>query len=243
MSDHSCVADRPVATTGTRRLVIVRETGRAEGGTTPDWGSPAQVFDGESERPFGLFRQLRVKGGQGVWLSTRDGKTKTKRRGEFPEESWKPRKNGGTVHPSVVHVVFGEASARRHPPRYADSTILGVHVDAEVHVYDHPSWLANWSTVSGIIASVCTYCLRAGKGARYPFTSVERCVNGLVGWLLSRRLSEQGHWWLCVGRSMHWGFHLHVSRIDGNVVGFRSGSLLGVRSRCRCRWADGRRRS
>lgn len=54
MSDHSCVADRPSATTGTRRLVIVRETGRAEGGL-PRIGVPLRKYWMTNQNPFGLF--------------------------------------------------------------------------------------------------------------------------------------------------------------------------------------------
>lgn len=106
MSDHSCVADLSAATTGTRRLVIVRETGRAEGGGGPPRiGVPLRKYWMANENTTSAFssfgRKLRAEGGEGVWLSTRDGKTKTEKWGELPRKCWKSRKNGRTVPLSV----------------------------------------------------------------------------------------------------------------------------------------------
>jgi hypothetical protein len=74
------------------------------------------------------------------------------------EKAGGQRKNGRTTGLlSVMQVVFGEVSAKAlTPPRICGFHHFGRSYSCEVHVHDYTGWLANWSSGSGIIASVCT---------------------------------------------------------------------------------------
>lgn len=177
MSDHSCVADLSAATTGKRRLVIVRELGR-EGGGPPRIGVPLRKYWMANQNTTSAFSSLGRK-------LRAEGKTKTEKWGELPRKCWKPRKNGRTVPLSVNACCIRGGickGATPPPPGYADSAILGGHVDARLMFM---MIQAGWRIGARGQGSLRLYVyFKSRKGSRYPFTSAGRCVSDLVGWLV-----------------------------------------------------------